>query len=606
MGLPQANLVLFFLAGFVALWGVSVVFRGLNGNRDATSRRCPQCRTDMRGVTGRRCPECAFDAASERDLHRRRPDRRVVAVGTLAAAVGCGLIPVGLSVRSWETTGYADNTDLHPLNALFAGVAAFALVLLVWAVRGDRAKGRRRCPECWYDMRGTLPAAAVATDATDAGDERDRAHAPSILCPECGHTAATDRDLYRSRRRPRLALLAVAIVLLSLYGQTVPRALRTGPLGLVPTTVLIGGMRWLPEGWYAGTSEATLSDRLDRREAWGWQIAWADTFARRMLIRGGRLESMETWWQLLTTDPDEIAGEVMCGLLARVLEGQIDWETCSGYDLWVTTFSLSRRRAWSESAPDWSEFHARLQANRVELLVRLDRQRPDEAVAVLGLLAAGEMWGADVQAAVIKCLQSPDQSIASAARSYLYHRPADHAELFDPLVALLRDPAVWSRRNAAQSLLEVGRQAGQIERVVTALDAAARDDPDAATAAFMLCLITHASRDPKTRIREWNESDAFSKEVRLESLYDARWRTDSESMLHWISPAVESATPAELSALIQNLGSYPLVSATARDGFVALIDRCIERGDQDVIDAAYTLRNRIESADPSMTTDGPW
>ena len=87
MGLPQANLVLFFLAGFVALWGVSVVFRGLSGSRDTASRRCPQCRTDMRGLAGRRCPECAFDAASERDLHRRRPDRRVVAVGTLAAAV---------------------------------------------------------------------------------------------------------------------------------------------------------------------------------------------------------------------------------------------------------------------------------------------------------------------------------------------------------------------------------------------------------------------------------------------------------------------------------------------------------------------------------------
>lgn len=286
MPLPQANLVLFFLSGFVALWGVSVVLRGLSGSRDTASRRCPQCRTDMLGLTGRRCPECAFEAASERDLHRRRPDRRVVAVGALATAVGGVLIPVGISVRSWETTGYADNTDLHPLNALFAGVTAFAVVLLVWAVRGDRAKGRRRCPECWYDMRGTLPTAAVATDAADY---RDQARAPNLLCPECGHTATTDRDLYKPRRRPRLALLAVAIVLLSFYGQTVPRALRTGPLGLVPTTVLIGGMRWLPEAWYVDTNRAnraTLQARVWDDDVWGWQRAWGRAAALRSLESG--------------------------------------------------------------------------------------------------------------------------------------------------------------------------------------------------------------------------------------------------------------------------------------------------------------------------------
>ena len=603
MGLPQANLVLFFLAGFVALWGVSVVVRGLSGSRDTASRRCPQCRTDMRGLAGRRCPECAFDAASERDLHRRRPDRRVVAVGTLAAAVGCGLIPVGLSVRSWETTGYADNTDLHPLNALFAGVAAFALVLLVWAVRGDRAKGRRRCPECWYDMRGTLPTGRAAAEADDA---RDQTAAPSLLCPECGHTAATDRDLYKPRRRPRLALLAVAIVLLSFYGQTVPRALRTGPLGLVPTTVLIGGMRWLPAEWYMGMSDSTLSDRLWAEESWQWQRTWADAAVRGMLIRGDRLGSMQIWWELFSSDPDKISGEVMCSLLARVLEGRIDWETCSGYDLWVITFSLGRRDALGESSRAWIEFETRAEAKRGDLLRRLDPERPDEAAAVLGLLTAGEVWGASTHEAVMACLQSPERSAADAARSYAWRDPTDRAELFDQLVKLLRDPRVWCRQSAAKILLTVGDQAGQIEEALAELDSAARIEPDAETAVLMLNMIMYASADPKPLMREWIESGAFSKEVRLESLSAGNWQSDSETMLQWISPVIESATASELAALIRSLSGYPIASATAREGFVALIDRCVERGDDEVIDAANILRTRIESAEPSMTTDYPW
>jgi hypothetical protein len=89
------------------------------------------------------------------------------------------------------------------------------LVLLVWAIFRDRARGRRRCPRCWYDMAGT----------------------PELVCPECGHHARIERRLYRTRRRWRRASLGLVIVLLGVCIAEVP-AYRRGWTALVPATVL--------------------------------------------------------------------------------------------------------------------------------------------------------------------------------------------------------------------------------------------------------------------------------------------------------------------------------------------------------------------------------
>lgn len=73
--------------------------------------------------------------------------------------------------------------------------AVFAAVAAVWmlhaAVFRDRSRGRRRCPQCWYDMSGV----------------------PGLTCPECGKATANEARLHATRRRP---LLAVAASLLAL------------------------------------------------------------------------------------------------------------------------------------------------------------------------------------------------------------------------------------------------------------------------------------------------------------------------------------------------------------------------------------------------------
>ena len=79
-------------------------------------------------------------------------------------------------------------------------IPVISLLLVWWGLRGDRSKGRARCPKCWCDMGGTLP---------------------QLECPECGHDAGQERRLYRSRRGWRAIVLGVVLVLLSCYPLTI-------------------------------------------------------------------------------------------------------------------------------------------------------------------------------------------------------------------------------------------------------------------------------------------------------------------------------------------------------------------------------------------------
>src|SRR5262249_4981712 len=76
----------------------------------------------------------------------------------------------------------------------------------------DRARGRRRCPRCWYDMSAT----------------------PGLRCPECGKDARKDGRLFRTRRHWRRAGLAVLVMLAG------------GPIMLTPTIRPDGGRSPVP------------------------------------------------------------------------------------------------------------------------------------------------------------------------------------------------------------------------------------------------------------------------------------------------------------------------------------------------------------------------
>jgi hypothetical protein len=105
------------------------------------------------------------------------------------------------------------------LNALIlaAGVLIMAAgaVTLFKALWSDRARGRRRCPQCWYEIGSVdLPA-----------------------CPECGRPVRGVCELGRTRRRNGAAVAAIVVVLLGVVTARVPAARRDGWTAVVPLPV---------------------------------------------------------------------------------------------------------------------------------------------------------------------------------------------------------------------------------------------------------------------------------------------------------------------------------------------------------------------------------
>jgi len=70
-------------------------------------------------------------------------------------------------------------------------IALGGLLLVWWALFGDRLWREPRCPKCWYSMIG----------------------ATGLRCPECGYTAKGSADLHRRHRRWRWACLGLLVAL---------------------------------------------------------------------------------------------------------------------------------------------------------------------------------------------------------------------------------------------------------------------------------------------------------------------------------------------------------------------------------------------------------
>ncbi len=141
--------------------------------------------------------------------------------------------------------------------------------LLISALWLDRARGRLRCPKCWYDL-------------TSLGELPD-----PITCPECGRVAKRRRSLQRTRWRPWHGLIAAIIMTAGIAITRIVPFSDGGWPGTVPTPVLIqitprtywempplermlatspGGTR--PPGWRS--SELSRRMQNDRMTRFDW------------------------------------------------------------------------------------------------------------------------------------------------------------------------------------------------------------------------------------------------------------------------------------------------------------------------------------------------
>jgi hypothetical protein len=143
-----------------------------------------------------------------------------------------------------------------------------AAVTVAWALFADRARGRRRCPKCWYDMAGI----------------------PGLQCPECGRTARREQALSRCRRRWRWALAPLPVLAVGMAMRVWPAYSQQGWAAFVPSTILVlvapadfdpPGQRFMPGNSAIGAPPTTISEDLSNAlmqrmrdgKTWRWQSA---------------------------------------------------------------------------------------------------------------------------------------------------------------------------------------------------------------------------------------------------------------------------------------------------------------------------------------------
>lgn len=133
------------------------------------------------------------------------------------------------------------------------GVLAFAsgLGVVARSLFWDRARGRRRCPKCWYSMEGLAAGSDTAT------------------CPECGLSVKRASSLLRTRRHWRVAAVGVIVMVLSVAVVSVPFVRAKHWYDISPDTPLLLTLRQDPKTWSGATNE--LYNRAAKGNLWNWQ-----------------------------------------------------------------------------------------------------------------------------------------------------------------------------------------------------------------------------------------------------------------------------------------------------------------------------------------------
>lgn len=120
------------------------------------------------------------------------------------------------------------------------GIIAIGAALIYgawWGLFSDRARGRRRCPKCWYDL----------------------AYSPGMMCAECGFVGTHESQFRRTRRRYGVATASIlaCVVLAAVVNDRVGQQ---GFTSMLPTRMLL----WLLP--FSGTSASSPYGELMSRQ----------------------------------------------------------------------------------------------------------------------------------------------------------------------------------------------------------------------------------------------------------------------------------------------------------------------------------------------------
>jgi hypothetical protein len=327
--------ILWILAAFLAMWGLSLMWRGLfpRGRDKAQQRQlsCPSCGAPVDGLI---CNACGFEGQTPEDFLRPR-DWRLVLFGWVPVAGGVGCAYGAERVRGWFQDSLVDGSiGLGPAQGMALGVALFAAVLMVWSYRGDRSRGRRRCPKCWYDMS-----------------------ASKLVCPECGHDAKLVKRLYRPRRRMGGVLGALALMVMSYGVWVTPRVVAGGAVGAVPSWVLIAGFPWLPEsmmirgGGVGPSSDWTLQGRCQSGKLWQIEAWWLKRRVRSLIVGGTSVVVVRRAMPLLTVRDHELGAPIHLAVVQGLSSSRAaDRAAAAATFAWLQIDERARRalEPWTE------------------------------------------------------------------------------------------------------------------------------------------------------------------------------------------------------------------------------------------------------------------
>ncbi len=253
--------------------------------------------------------------------------------------------------------------------------------LCAWALWFDRARGRPRCPRCWYPLDHLVRREADGTPG--------RSPPPAYICPECGHRAPSLRRLFRTHRRWRLAALAL-VVAIGAQGPWLAGEIRSGHAWrLLPNTalILLVGRVESAEPGRVLEARASCGDGVigwyEPDALWAWQRALLRSRCDRTLGRvpGGarRLAAERARRSLAPEDALRAAGHALdmpCPPPERIVE-----DIAAGG-------SLALRRLLRVPHPDDPRFDAHW--NPSSLRAELLALPPHEVVGLDAVVAVGE------------------------------------------------------------------------------------------------------------------------------------------------------------------------------------------------------------------------
>ena len=158
------------------------------------------------------------------------------------------------------------------IDILFRGsgllLGLVGLWLIYWFLLADRAKGRKRCPKCWYDMPS----------------------ADSLRCSECGNEAKREADLLKTRRRWNGLWLCVLVFLAAGYLWIQPKVKQDGWVSVLPNTALILCLK-------LENNQAFFAE-LDRRTQTDVSNLYPDSDSTGLLVTDS--ESLYQWqWRFI-------------------------------------------------------------------------------------------------------------------------------------------------------------------------------------------------------------------------------------------------------------------------------------------------------------------